>query len=72
MKRIHLPVQLQGLIRWDEDAGVYVSCCPALQLYSQGESEEEAEEAIKSAVHLFISTRLEKVFLERTLRGGSV
>ena len=39
---------------YDSEATVWVSKCPALGIYSQGESEEEADLAIKEAVALFL------------------
>jgi len=51
--------------------GVFVSYCPALDIRSQGRTEEEARRALESAVTLFLSTCLERGILERELeRAG--
>ena len=44
----------------DEDANVYVAYVPALKLYSQGETLNEAERAIRDAVESFstVTTKL--------------
>ena len=42
------------IIRYDDEAGVFVSFCPALKLYSQGETEEDAKEALRSTVCQYI------------------
>ena len=52
-------VNLQGAIRKDPAADVFVSYCPALKLYSQGEDEDQAMDALKSAVSLFLTHCIE-------------
>lgn len=51
-KRMRLKVvfRLQGNVRKDTDARVYVANCPALGISSQGENEAEAREALTDAV----------------------
>ncbi len=41
-------------VRRDEQTDVFVSVCPSMNVYSQGETEDEAIAAIKSAVGLYI------------------
>jgi predicted RNase H-like HicB family nuclease len=53
---LQIQVNLSGAIRRDPDVGVFVSYCPALKLYSQGEDELQALEALKSAVGLYLTT----------------
>jgi predicted RNase H-like HicB family nuclease len=67
---LQIQVNLSGAIRHDEDAGVFVSYCPALKLYSQGESEVQAMEALKSAVGLFLTTCFERNQLDAALRDA--
>jgi predicted RNase H-like HicB family nuclease len=55
-------------IREDSDAEVHVGYCPLLQLYSQGQTEEEAEAAITDAAQLFIVTCYGRDTLHRVLR----
>src|SRR5207248_8687568 len=52
----------------DEDAGVYVSHCPTLEIYSQGETEEEALAAIKSAITMHLTTAFDFNRLDKVLR----
>jgi predicted RNase H-like HicB family nuclease len=52
---LQLIVNLNGAIRKDAAANVYVSYCPTLKIYSQGETEDQASEALKSAVTLFLT-----------------
>ena len=46
-------IDLACVIRRDKQASIFVSHCPNLNLYSQGETEEEAIGAITSAVVLY-------------------
>jgi predicted RNase H-like HicB family nuclease len=54
--------------RLDEETGVHVGYCPALNVYSQGRSSEEAVEAVASAVTLFIGACFERGILHGLLR----
>jgi predicted RNase H-like HicB family nuclease len=56
-------------VRKDDETGVFVSYCPALDVYSQGTSGQEAEEAIRSAVLLFLTTCYDLEILDHTLKG---
>lgn len=51
---------------WQAGENLWVSFCPELDLYSQGESENEAFEAISETVHLHL-----KHTGERRKRGES-
>jgi predicted RNase H-like HicB family nuclease len=68
MATIELTINMECGIGRDEDADVYVSHCPALNVYSQGETEEEALEAIKSAVSMHLTTAFDFNRLEKVLR----
>ena len=50
-----------------EELKLYVSYCPALDLYSQGETEKEAKKNIVEAVELFIQTAYEEGTLKNVL-----
>ncbi len=52
MAQINIIFKLSVTIRHDEEAGAFVSHCPLLNIFSQGDSEEEAKEAVKEAVSL--------------------
>ncbi len=51
--------------RYDKEAAVYVAYCPALDVYSQGESEAEAREAICEAVGLYLQTAYDHARLDK-------
>ena len=48
--------KVEVAIRRDDEADVFVGYCPRFQVYSQGETKEEAIEAVNSAVCLRLST----------------
>src|SRR3972149_1828415 len=59
---IKLPVDVK------RKAKVYVSRCSVLDLYSQGETEDEARENIIEAIRLFIVSCFEKGTLDSVLK----
>lgn len=61
-------IKARTYTHYDSEAGVYVASCPELHLVSQGETEEEAERAIQSAINLFIITCYEHDILHTTLK----
>jgi predicted RNase H-like HicB family nuclease len=65
---VKFTIQMNCGVRPDDDTGLFVSYCPTLDIYSQGGSEDEAIEAIKSAVALRLSTALGHGRLEKLLR----
>lgn len=54
--------------RHDEQANVHVGYCPMLNVYSQGTSEDEAQEAVVDAAKLFIITCYKRNILHKVLR----
>ena len=68
MNSIQLQFRLGFAMRYDADAGVHVSYCPTLSLYSQGETKAEARTAIVSAAKLFIVRCYERDILHTALR----
>ncbi len=52
---------------YQEKPGLYVSHCPALNLYSQGATEAEAQKNIIEATELFIESCIEDHTLEKVL-----
>ncbi len=50
------------------EGGGYVSCCPALGVYSEGDTKKEARENIIEATELLIDYCLEKNILEKVLK----
>jgi predicted RNase H-like HicB family nuclease len=65
---LQISMQLEGAVRHDADSGVYVSFCPALRIYSQGTTESEAFEALKSAASLFVSACIKRNQLHSVLK----
>lgn len=66
--RIRIEAQLNVSVRWDEPARMFVSYAPALDIYSQGPTQEEAIRAIESAMRLHLVTALEVDSLEQVLK----
>jgi predicted RNase H-like HicB family nuclease len=56
--------RLPAVLWYDDRLSLYVSRCPPLGLYSQGESEAQAKEAIESAVTIYLR-HLSVKYLER-------
>ena len=54
-----IDAQLNVRVRRDEPSGVYVSYAPALDIYYQGETQEDAVRAIEGAMRMFLITALE-------------
>lgn len=52
----------------DKEGKHYVSHCPALDVYSQGETEEAARDNLKEAVELFLVTCIEIGTLDSVLK----
>lgn len=42
------------IVKFDEETKSYISHCPLLNIYSQGQTEAEAISALKSAVKLYV------------------
>ena len=66
---VQVSFRLQFATRRDDEANVYVGYCPALKLYSQGRTEQESEEAVVSAVKLFLVACYERDILHSVLRS---
>jgi predicted RNase H-like HicB family nuclease len=57
-------------VRKDEEAQVYVGFCPRFKVYSQGETKEDAREAVTSAICLRLSTAFEHGRITKILRDA--
>jgi predicted RNase H-like HicB family nuclease len=68
---ISIAVKVLATIEYDEEAGVHVSRCPVLKIFSQGDSEAEATEAIEEAVkmHLMAAYKFDRLH-QLLLRAG--
>jgi len=69
MKPLQVQFRLGFATRYDAEASVHVGYCPTLDLYSQGETKDEAKAAIISATKLFIVRCYERDILHTVLRG---
>jgi predicted RNase H-like HicB family nuclease len=47
-------VRLPATFKHDDRTGIYIARCPALEVYSQGETRKDAEEALQSAVMMYV------------------
>lgn len=66
--RVGIEAKLNITLRWDEPTHLFVSYAPALDIYSQAPSREEAIRAIESAIRLHLVTALEVDKLDDVLR----
>lgn len=65
---ISVAVKVRCMIKRDDEADVYVSHVPILNLYSQGETEAEAKEAIEEAVLLYLKAAYKFDRMDQLLR----
>jgi hypothetical protein len=72
MSIVQVSFRLKFATRRDDEANVYVGYCPALKLYSQGVTEQESEEAVVSAVKLFLVACYERDILHSALRRRGI
>lgn len=73
--RLAISFRLEVLIRQDTEANVYASWCPALELRSQGKTEDDSLEAIKEAITLFLkhmyrTKHLDNFLVDRGFMAG--
>ena len=64
----HVTFNFNITLRPDPVADVVVSYCPALGIYSQGQDEAEAQQAIQEALGLYLETAFEHDRLDQILR----
>jgi len=61
-------MNLLGATRRDDEANVFVSYCPALKIYSQGLTEEDAHKALEETIELYLETCYEHGILRAELK----
>ena len=66
VSRIRFDLTVPAEVREDEDH--FVSFCPALDVYSQGPSEEAALDNLAEALQLFVESCLARGTLDRVLK----
>lgn len=68
---IMVTMRLQGATRYDEETKSFVGFCPALKVYSQGKTEDEAKRALESTLALYVETCYTRNILQSVLsRAG--
>jgi predicted RNase H-like HicB family nuclease len=65
--KIKFTMSLRGATRYDEKARIYVGYCPALNVYSQGRTQSEAMEALRSILGSYLETCYEHGILHSVL-----
>ena len=67
MDQAKISIQLTAYYRYDEETATFVSFWPQLNIYAQGHTEDEAMEALKSTIMLYLETCLEHERLDDVL-----
>ena len=67
-KRKAIELDLRGFVGKEEE-GMFVSYCPSLEIYTQGDTEKEARDNLKEAVSLFIECCDKHGTLDEELRN---
>src|SRR5258708_1143379 len=57
-------------VRHDAEAGAFVGFCPRFKVYSQGETKEDAREAVTRGIRLRLSTAFEHGRIVKVLRDA--
>ena len=65
--KIMLNISLQGATRFDEQTALFVALCPALKVYSQGTTQEEAEKNLRETLCLYVETCFAHNILDEVL-----
>ncbi len=73
MTKVKFEAKLKAGIKWDEEVKAFVSFAPALGLYSQGTTTDQAKAALQDAVNSFLIVAYEKNVLQSILHacGGT-
>jgi predicted RNase H-like HicB family nuclease len=69
-KHIKVMFSLQGFSRPDDVAEGVVSYCPALKIYSHGQTADEAKENLIKTITLYVETCFERGILGQTLKNS--
>ena len=67
---VSIDLQLKLLVSHDPEIDEYVSCCPALELYSQGTTREHALNSIHEAITMFLRNCHERGTLNQVLHDA--
>lgn len=67
--QVEIAIKLRGTVYCDDQTGLHVGYCPALDIYSQGTSEEEAHQALTDAMIVYVRLCYERGILDNILNG---
>lgn len=72
--QMKIDIKLRAAVGFDEVAGVWVSWCPALDVYSQGTTKTEAKDGLDDALGMYLKYCYERKILDNVLikRGFQV
>lgn len=65
--QLEVNFRLQAVFKLDDATNLFVSYCPALDIYSQGRTENEAKAAMRSAITLFVKYQYKRKKLDDLL-----
>ena len=65
---ISIGIRLNCEVSKDDEVNAYVSCCPSLDVCSQGDTEQEATENLDEAIYLFLSSCYDRGTLNKVLK----
>lgn len=68
-RKIELEFRVKVPIDYKDDEVGVISFCPLLDIYSQGDTEEEAKSNLQEAIMLFITSCFERGCLDEVLKG---
>lgn len=68
-KGVDISVQLEVDIGKDEEVDAFVTYCPALDLYGQGKTKEDAKKSIDEAIFVILSRSFEEGGLHEKLKN---
>lgn len=67
--RMRFECKLTAATRYDDGAGVHVAWCPALDIFTQGETEAQAKLALEDAIAMYLKHCYRRGILESLLQG---
>lgn len=65
--QLEIQIKLRAAVKFDSGAGVWVSWCPALDVYSQGTDRHRAQHAIEEALVMYVRCCYQQQLLEKVL-----
>ena len=72
MSNFTTPMELSVEIEVFKNGDLFVSCCPRLDVYSQGDTIEKAEKNIVEALNAFVDSCQRRGTLERVLEEAGL